>query len=114
MGGHKGRIGRESVPGAIRMNELTGECTAGFEGDIWSIDIFDGTIELCVRGTGPNDEHRIALDIDGMSTLDRMIGELYREKMEFIMRDATDEELKKITKMLDEAPPMIFSEEMKR
>ena len=62
------------------MTELTGEHTAGFEGDKWSVDWYDDRIEICVKGKG-NDEHRIALDINGSSTIDRMLSEMYRKRM---------------------------------
>lgn len=66
------------------MTELTGDHTAGFEGDKWSVDWFDDRIEICVKGMdGWNDpfEHRIALDINGSSTIDKMLSEMYRKRM---------------------------------
>lgn len=62
------------------MTELTGDHTAGFEGDKWSVDWFDDKIEICVKGE-ENDEHRIALDINGSSAIDRMLSEMYRRRM---------------------------------
>ena len=64
------------------MTELTGEITEGHEEDEWYAAIFEDGLELCVKSfNGTACEHRIKLDIDGTSALDKMIGEIYRRKL---------------------------------
>ena len=58
------------------MVELTGKKT--LEKDEWSIGWSGDRIEICVKGV---DEHRIVLDIDGTSAIDRMLAEMYRRKI---------------------------------
>ena len=59
------------------MVELTGKKT--LETDEWAVGWSGDRIEICVKGA---DEHRIALDIDGTSAIDRMLAEMYRRKMD--------------------------------
>lgn len=61
--------------------DLTGELTAGSENDQWSAGWHDDRIEIRVRNAEKNDEHRIVLDINSTSTIDGMLAEMYRRRM---------------------------------
>lgn len=101
------------------MIELKGEITEGYEEDRWYAAIFEGSIELCVKNfDGTVCEHRIILDVDGTSALDKMIGEIYRGRLNEINKEEkrmdtfkvdpdkiSDEDLERLKEMMDRTPP---------